>query len=64
VTVIYLGGTDAIGHVFAPYVAPKQPGISNDDYERYRDVPEKYFRSIDALIGEYRAAGRADACGV
>jgi tetratricopeptide (TPR) repeat protein len=53
-TVVYLQGTDSIGHVFAPFAPPRQPGIAEQEYERYHEVPERYFRHIDALLGEYR----------
>lgn len=51
-TILYLQGTDTIGHVFAPFAPPKQPGVSDADYTRYHQVPELYFRDIDALLGE------------
>ena len=52
--IVYLQGTDSIGHVFAPYAPPRQPGIAEADYERYHEIPERYFRRVDALIGDYR----------
>jgi len=58
-TIVYFEGTDTIGHVFAPFAPPKQPQISDSDYERYRDVPEKYFRHIDEIIGDYRQRAEA-----
>jgi tetratricopeptide (TPR) repeat protein len=58
-TVVYFEGTDTIGHVFAPFAPPKQPQISDADYERYHDVPEKYFRHMDDLIGEYQKQAEA-----
>ena len=61
VAVVYVQGTDTIGHVFAPYAPPKQPSIDAGDYERYHEVPERYFRAIDDALGEYRKA--ADAYG-
>jgi Flp pilus assembly protein TadD len=51
-TILYIQGTDSIGHVFAPLAPPKQPGVSDADYERYHQVPELYFRRIDQLLGE------------
>ncbi len=60
-TVIYLQGTDSIGHVFAPYAPPRQKEVTAEDYERYKRVPELYFRYVDRLLGEYRA--RAEATG-
>lgn len=53
-TVLYFQGTDTIGHVFAPYAPPRQPGISEDDFERYQHVPELYFAEVDRLLGAWR----------
>jgi tetratricopeptide (TPR) repeat protein len=53
-TVVYLQGTDSIGHVFAPFAPPRQAEVSEEDYRRYHRVPETYFRHVDALLGEYR----------
>jgi tetratricopeptide (TPR) repeat protein len=53
-TIVYLEGTDSIGHVFAPYAPPRQSSISEEDFARYHDVPERYFRYVDRLIGKYR----------
>jgi tetratricopeptide (TPR) repeat protein len=52
--VVYIQGTDSIGHVFAPYAPPRQPSIPEADYERYKDVSTKYFASVDRLLGEYK----------
>ncbi len=57
-TILYLQGTDSIGHVFAPYTAPRQPHISEEDFTRYSGVPELYFRRIDKLLGEYKALAK------
>jgi Tfp pilus assembly protein PilF len=55
VMLVYLQGTDSIGHVFAPYAPPRQPVISEADYARYKDVPERYFAAIDQLLARYVA---------
>jgi Tfp pilus assembly protein PilF len=52
-TIVYLQGTDSIGHVFAPFAPPKQAAVSDADYERYHSVPEQYFKAIDAFLGAY-----------
>jgi Tfp pilus assembly protein PilF len=52
-TIVYFEGTDTIGHVFAPFAPPRQPQILQADYDRYSGVPEKYFRHIDSILGEY-----------
>ncbi|MEO7796029.1 MAG: alkaline phosphatase family protein [Thermoanaerobaculia bacterium] len=50
-TLLYLQGTDSIGHVFAPFAPPRQPAIAERDFERYREVPERFFRELDDLLG-------------
>jgi len=57
--IVYLQGTDTIGHVFAPYAPPRQASVSEDDFARYHAVPERYFRYVDGLIGEYRRLAEA-----
>jgi tetratricopeptide (TPR) repeat protein len=52
---VYLQGTDSVGHVFAPYAPPRQPSISEADYARYKDVAERYFAGIDQLLARYVA---------
>ena len=54
-TILYIQGTDSIGHTFAPYAPPRQPSVSEEDYKRYSDVPRRYFASVDELLGRYRA---------
>jgi Flp pilus assembly protein TadD len=58
-TVVYFEGTDTIGHVFAPFAPPKQPQVSQADYDRYHDVPQNYFKHIDGVIGAYRQLAEA-----
>ncbi|HYM62795.1 MAG TPA: alkaline phosphatase family protein [Thermoanaerobaculia bacterium] len=52
--IVYFQGTDAIGHLFAPYVAPRLAGISEADFARYSGVPRAYFARIDAILGDWR----------
>jgi hypothetical protein len=56
--IVYFQGTDSIGHAFAPFAPPHQPSVSEEDYERYSGVPERYFRHLDALLGAYRELAR------
>jgi len=54
-TLVYLQGTDSIGHVFAPFAPPRLPTIPLRDYEHYRDVPQRYFQEVDRLLGRLLA---------
>jgi len=56
---LYFQGTDSIGHVFAPYAPPRQPSIAQPDYERYKDVAERYFAFIDQLLAKYVALAQS-----
>jgi tetratricopeptide (TPR) repeat protein len=56
---LYLQGTDSIGHVFAPFAPPRQASIAPADYERYKDVPERYFAAIDQLLTKYVALAQS-----
>jgi Flp pilus assembly protein TadD len=58
--ILYLQGSDSIGHLFAPYVAPRQPSVSAEDFERYREVPALYFHWLDGLLGRYREMAARD----
>jgi tetratricopeptide (TPR) repeat protein len=58
-TIVYIQGTDTVGHVFAPFAPPRQPSVSQADYDKYSQVPEKYFRAIDDRLGEYRRLAEA-----
>ena len=51
---VYIQGTDSIGHVFAPYAPPRQATVTQAEYDRYSGVPERYFANVDRLIDEYK----------
>lgn len=57
--IVYIQGTDTIGHVFAPYAPPRQASIPPAEFERYSHVPAQYFAHVDRLLGEYREWARA-----
>ncbi len=58
---LYFEGTDAIGHVFAPYVAPRLACVSEADFAKYRRAADDYYALVDALIGQWMR--RADEDG-
>jgi Flp pilus assembly protein TadD/predicted AlkP superfamily phosphohydrolase/phosphomutase len=57
--VLYLEGTDTVGHLFMPFRAPRLPGIDAERFEAYRDVVDRYYETADAQLGEL-LAGRGD----
>lgn len=57
---VYFEGTDEIGHVFAPFAPPKLDCADEAAYARFHRAPETYFRTIDALLGQWMRRARED----
>jgi Flp pilus assembly protein TadD len=53
---VHLQGTDTIGHVFSRFAPPQLASVADDEFARYREVPERYLKEIDALLGKWIAA--------
>ncbi len=53
-SLVYIQGSDSIGHMFAPFAPPRQASISAEDFERYSSVPKLFFEYLDSLLGDYR----------
>jgi tetratricopeptide (TPR) repeat protein len=51
--ILYLQGTDSVGHAFARYAPPALADVEPGDVARYGGVPEAYFRHVDELLGAY-----------
>jgi predicted AlkP superfamily phosphohydrolase/phosphomutase/Tfp pilus assembly protein PilF len=61
VMMLYLEGTDAIGHVFAPFVPPRMSCVSDQDFARYHRAADVYYTMVDRIIGQWMR--RADEDG-
>jgi predicted AlkP superfamily phosphohydrolase/phosphomutase/Tfp pilus assembly protein PilF len=59
-TAVYFEGTDAVGHVFASYVPPRLPCVSEEDFRRYSGAVEAYYVTIDRLLGQWMRRAEAD----
>ncbi len=57
---VYFEGTDSIGHLFAPYAPPRLACVEESLFEKFRRVPETYFRSVDAILGQWMRRARED----
>jgi Flp pilus assembly protein TadD len=57
---LYLEGTDVVGHVFAPYVAPKMECVSETDFARYTHAVDEYYALVDRLIGQWMRRAEED----
>ena len=57
---VYLEGTDVVGHVFASYVAPRMECISEADFARYHRAVDEYYALVDRLIGQWMRRAEED----
>jgi hypothetical protein len=48
VMLLYVEGTDTIGHLFASYHPPRSPWIEADLFAAYKDAVVTYYRDLDA----------------
>ena len=53
---VYLEGTDTIGHLLAPYLPPPTLDVDPRDAAVYAQAAPKYFEVVDRWIGRYLEA--------
>lgn len=58
---LYLEGTDVVGHLFASEVPPKMSCVSDADFARYRGTVDEYYALVDRVLGQWMR--RADEDG-
>jgi len=52
---IYYQGIDEVCHRFAHYMPPKMDMVTAEEFARYHEVVERYYRYQDQLLGEILA---------
>ena len=57
---LYLEGTDVVGHVFASYVPPKLSCVSDADFARYRNAVDEYYALVDRILGQWMRRAEED----
>ena len=57
---LYLEGTDVIGHLFASWVPPKMDCVSDADFARYRGAVDAYYALVDRVIGQWMRRASED----
>ena len=59
---LYLEGTDVVGHLFGSFVPPKMDCVSEADYARYHSAVDEYYALVDRILGQWmRRAGEDGA---
>ncbi|MDQ2970476.1 MAG: alkaline phosphatase family protein, partial [Acidobacteriota bacterium] len=59
-TMVYIEGTDEIGHVFAPYAPPRLSCTSESDFARYGRAVDEYYAVVDRLLGQWMRRAAED----
>lgn len=57
---LYIEGTDVIGHLFASYVPPKMSCVSDDDFARYHRAVDEYYALVDRILGQWMRRAEED----
>jgi predicted AlkP superfamily phosphohydrolase/phosphomutase/Tfp pilus assembly protein PilF len=57
---LYLEGTDVIGHLFASWVPPKMDCVSDADFAKYRGTVDAYYALVDRVIGQWMRRASED----
>ncbi len=52
VMMLYIEGTDTIGHLFAPFYPPRSPWIDPAKFALYKDAAPVYFKNLDSWLGQ------------
>jgi predicted AlkP superfamily phosphohydrolase/phosphomutase/Flp pilus assembly protein TadD len=58
--ILYLEGTDGIGHVFAPFVPPRMSCVSEEDFALFHRAVDEYYVLVDKLIGQWMRRAQED----
>jgi predicted AlkP superfamily phosphohydrolase/phosphomutase len=58
--ILYLEGTDGIGHVFASFVPPKMTCVSDEDFARFHRAVDEYYVLIDKVLGQWMRRAQED----
>jgi len=59
--VLYLAGTDEIGHVFGSYRLPRLPCVSEADAARFGGAVDAYYALVDRILGQWMRRAQEDA---
>jgi predicted AlkP superfamily phosphohydrolase/phosphomutase/Tfp pilus assembly protein PilF len=59
-TVLYVEGTDTIGHRFAHFLPPKLDWVSQADFDAYSETMARYYEECDRSLAELMKIAPAD----
>jgi len=57
---LYIEGTDEIGHVFAPDTPPRLACVSEEEFARFHKAADVYYGVIDQMLGQWMRRAEED----
>lgn len=57
---LYLEGTDVVGHLFASDVRPRMSCVSDADFDRYQGTVDEYYALVDRVLGQWMRRAEED----
>jgi predicted AlkP superfamily phosphohydrolase/phosphomutase/tetratricopeptide (TPR) repeat protein len=57
---LYIEGTDEIGHVFAPDTPPRLSCVSEEDFRRFQNAVAVYYGVVDRMLGQWMRRAEED----
>lgn len=57
---LYIEGTDEIGHFFAPFTEPRLSCVSDADFALYHRAVETYYAMVDQMLGQWMRRAAED----
>ena len=57
---LYIEGTDEIGHLFAPVTPPRLACTPEEEFNRYQKAAAVYYGVIDAMLGQWMRRAEED----
>jgi predicted AlkP superfamily phosphohydrolase/phosphomutase len=57
---LYLEGTDVVGHLFATDYPPKMDCVSDEEFARYGHAVQEYFVLVDRVLGQWMRRAEED----
>jgi predicted AlkP superfamily phosphohydrolase/phosphomutase/Flp pilus assembly protein TadD len=59
-TMVYIEGTDEIGHVFAADTPPRLPCTAEADFARFGRTVDEYYAVVDRMLGQWMRRAEED----
>lgn len=59
-TMVYIEGTDEIGHVFAADAPPRLPCTAEADFEKFGRTVDEYYAVVDRMLGQWMRRAEED----